>query len=157
MNTATRELMFSSAKAEWATPQDFYDQLDAEFEFTLDAAADSTNHKGYYWYGPDHPLASYRDAFTRPWEGRVWCNPPYGRGIGAWVRKGYEESLGGATVVMLLPARTDTRWFHDYCVKGDIRFIKGRLKFGGADAAPFPSMVVIFKCMSASPYQWVRL
>ena len=74
----------------------------------------------------------------------VWCNPPYGREIGRWVQKGYEEAEN-AVVVMLLPARTDTRWFHDYCMKGKITFLRGRLKFGGSkNAAPFPSMVVEF-------------
>lgn len=76
----------------------------------------------------------------------MFCNPPYGRKIGKWVQKGYEEANGGALVVMLLPARTDTKWFHDYCLRGEIRFIKGRLRFGGSDMnAPFPSMVVVFR------------
>lgn len=77
---------------------------------------------------------------------RVFCNPPYGREVGKWVEKGYNESQKPNTiVVMLLPARTDTKWFHDYCVKGGIEFIKGRLKFGGSkNSAPFPSMIVIF-------------
>ena len=75
----------------------------------------------------------------------MFCNPPYGRKIGEWVRKGYEEAKRGAFVVMLLPARTDTQWFHDYCLNGEIRFIKGRLRFGGSKQnAPFPSMVVVF-------------
>ena len=79
---------------------------------------------------------------------RVFCNPPYGRVIGEWVKKAYQESKQPNTlVVMLLPARTDTRWFHDYIYgKAEIRFVKGRLKFGGCDnPAPFPSMIVIFK------------
>ena len=78
--------------------------------------------------------------------GVTWCNPPYGKEIGKWVRKAYEESQMGAKVVMLLPARTDTRWFHDYIVdKAKVRFIKGRLKFGDAkNSAPFPSMIVVF-------------
>ena len=76
----------------------------------------------------------------------VFCNPPYGRDLGAWVRKGYEEARKpGTKVVMLLPARTDTKWFHEFCVKGEIKFLKGRLKFGdGKGTAPFPSMVVVF-------------
>lgn len=79
--------------------------------------------------------------------GVTFCNPPYGREIGKWVRKAYEESKKGPTVVMLLPARTDTKWFHDYIYgKAEIRFIRGRLKFGGGEnSAPFPSMVVVFQ------------
>jgi hypothetical protein len=85
-------------------------------------------------------------GFTQPWHGCVWCNPPYGRTIGYWVQKAYLESLNGVKTVMLLPARTDTKWFHDYCVKGRIEFLKGRLKFGNAKYnAPFPSMIVIFE------------
>ena len=77
---------------------------------------------------------------------RVWLNPPYGRTIGAWIRKAYEEAQKPDTiVVMLLPARTDTAWFHDYCVKGEVEFLRGRLKFGGSkNSAPFPSMIVVF-------------
>ena len=77
----------------------------------------------------------------------VWCNPPYGREIGKWVEKAYNESLAGVTVVMLLPARTDTKWFHDYIYgKAEIRFVRGRLKFGDSkNSAPFPSMVIIFR------------
>lgn len=75
----------------------------------------------------------------------MFCNPPYGKGIKHWVRKGYEEAQDGATVVMLVPARTDTAWFHDYCTKGEITFIRGRLRFGNSNQnAPFPSMIVVF-------------
>lgn len=91
------------------------------------------------------------DGLSCNWHGVIWCNPPYGRGIGAWVKKAYETSLVdwqhvGHKVVMLLPARTDTRWFHDYCTKGKIEFLRGRLKFGGhKNSAPFPSMIVVFE------------
>ena len=141
MNT---DVMFSSATDNWSTPQDFFDKLNDEFHFTLDVCADETNHKCEHYYTKEI------DGLSRPWVGTVWCNPPYGRKIGEWVQRAYLSSqIGSATVVMLLPARTDTRWFHDYIYNKsntEIRFIKGRLKFGGCqNSAPFPSMVVIFR------------
>ena len=135
--------MFSSATDNWSTPQDFFDKLNDEFHFTLDVCADETNHKCEHYYTKEI------DGLSRPWIGTIWCNPPYGRKIGQWVRRALFASVAGNTVVMLLPARTDTKWFHDYIYKRDnveIRFIKGRLKFGGCkNSAPFPSMVVIFR------------
>ena len=141
MNT---EVMFSSATDNWSTPQDFFDKLDDEFHFTLDVCADETNHKCEHYYTKE------MNGLSHHWIGTIWCNPPYGRKIGEWVRRAYISSqIGSATVVMLLPDRTDTRWFHDYIYNKsntEIRFIKGRLKFGGCkNSAPFPSMVVIFK------------
>lgn len=98
------DVMFSSKTDEWSTPQAFFDELDAEFHFTLDAAADATNHKCDQYYDKAH------DGLENPWGGVTWCNPPYGRQIGKWVRKAYEEhNNNGTTVVMLLPARTDTK------------------------------------------------
>lgn len=138
MNTS---LMFSSKSPEWATPQPLFDALNTIHHFTLDAAASDNNAKCPIYFTADE------NALLKNWGGySVFCNPPYGREIGAWVRKGYEEAQKpGTKVVMLLPARTDTRWFHDYCVKGKIEFLKGRLKFGGCqNPAPFPSMIVIF-------------
>ena len=134
--------MFSSATDLWATPQAFFDALDAEFNFTLDVCALPENAKCNNYYTPE------MDGLARPWTGRVWCNPPYGRTIGKWVRKArISVAVGAEVVVMLLPARTDTRWFHDYIYgKAEIRFIKGRLKFGGAkNSAPFPSMICVFR------------
>ena len=136
--------MFSSATDNWSTPQDFFDKLNDEFHFTLDVCADETNHKCEHYYTKEI------DGLSRPWIGTIWCNPPYGRKIGEWVRRAHFSShIGSATVVMLLPARTDTRWFHEYIYNKpntEIRFIKGRLKFGGCkNSAPFPSMVVIFR------------
>ena len=127
------------------TPQRFFDQLNREFGFTLDAAASIQNAKCGAFFSKDH------DALAQNWCGVVWCNPPYGIHVGRWVEKGYLEAQDGATVVMLLPANTDTRWFHDFCLKGEIRFIKGRLQFGNTDSvAPFASMVVIFRpCFSS--------
>ncbi|MBO7171333.1 MAG: hypothetical protein J6V52_00025 [Bacteroidaceae bacterium] len=135
MNT---ELMFSSKTDMWATPQWFFDELDKEFNFTLDACAVKENAKCERFFSPED------DGLSKEWTGTVWCNPPYGRTIGQWVKKAAESK---ATIVMLLPARTDTKWFHDYIYKkAEVRFIRGRLKFGGCDnSAPFPSMVVIFR------------
>lgn len=137
-----KDVMFSSATDNWATPQDFFDKLNAEFHFDLDVCADEINHKCDKYYTKE------QDGLQMPWKGIVWCNPPYGREIGKWVRKALFASVGGATVVMLIPARTDTKWFHDYIYKRDnveIRFVRGRLKFGNSkNSAPFPSMVVVF-------------
>lgn len=140
MNT---DAMFSSKTDLWETPQDFFDQLNAEFHFDLDVCALPENAKCKWYYTPE------LDGLSQPWDGTCWCNPPYGRGIGAWVRKARSASAAGHTVVMLLPARTDTRWFHDYIYgpdRAEIRFIRGRLKFGGSrNSAPFPSTVVVFR------------
>ena len=138
-----KELMFSSKTEEWYTPLDFFQELDNEFHFNLDPCATDYNHKC------DKYFTKEIDGLSQKWGGqRVFCNPPYGRVIGEWVKKAYEESKEPNTlIVMLLPARTDTKWFHSYIYgKAEIRFIKGRLKFGGCDnSAPFPSMVVIYK------------
>lgn len=131
---------FSSATDQWATPQDFYDKLNAEFGFETDVCADASNAKCHRYFTKE------MDGLAQEWTGVCWMNPPYGRQIGHWMRKAYESSLSGATVVCLVPARTDTRWWHDYAAKGDVRFVKGRLKFGGSrNSAPFPSAVVIFR------------
>lgn len=135
------KLMFSSKSDEWETPQEFFDKLDQAFGFSLDACALSENAKCERFFTPED------DGLKQRWAGTVWCNPPYGRAIGKWVRKAYESWKGGTTVVMLLPARTDTKWFHDYIYKqAEVIFVKGRLKFGGCkNPAPFPSMVVIYR------------
>jgi phage N-6-adenine-methyltransferase len=87
-----------------------------------------------------------QDGLVQNWQGSVWCNPPYGKEIGKWLKKAYESYLDGARVVLLVPARTDTAWWHDYAMKGEIRFIRGRLKFGDSkNSAPFPSAVIVFK------------
>lgn len=131
---------FSSKTDLWATPQDTFGKLHAEFNFTLDPCATAKNAKC------DRYFSQRQDGLKQPWHPHtVFMNPPYGRAIGHWIKKAYEESQKGCTVVCLLPARTDTRWFHDYCRKGKIRFIRGRLKFGGSkNNAPFPSMIVVF-------------
>lgn len=138
MNT---QALFSSKTDMWETPQDFFNELDAEFKFDVDVCATNSNTKCTTYYTKE------QDGLSMDWGGVCWCNPPYGREIGKWVEKAYSSSAGGALVVMLLPARTDTKWFHKYIYgKAEIRFIKGRLKFGeSTNSAPFPSMIVIFR------------
>jgi site-specific DNA-methyltransferase (adenine-specific) len=134
--------LFSSATEEWATPQDFFNALDAEFHFTLDPCSTDENAKCVKHYTKE------QDGLVQDWTGEtVFCNPPYGREMPKWIKKCYEHYTGGGIAVMLIPARTDTKAFHEYIYgKAEIRFIKGRLKFGGShNSAPFPSMVVVFK------------
>ena len=134
------DVHFSSKTDLWATPQEFFDKYDAIHGFELDVCANAENAKCFAYFDTS------MDGLAQEWRGKCWMNPPYGRGIGAWVEKAYRSSRQGATVVCLLPARTDTAWWHDYCMKGEIEFIRGRLKFGGhSNAAPFPSAVVVFK------------
>jgi phage N-6-adenine-methyltransferase len=135
-----RDLMFSSKTDLWSTPSDLFERLDATYHFQIDVCAIPENAKCEMFYTPD------LDGLQQDWTGVCWCNPPYGRRIGKWVKKAYESSLHGAVVCMLLPARTDTKWFHDYCIPyGKIEFLRGRLKFGGCEHnAPFPSMIVVF-------------
>ena len=140
MNT---DLMFSSKTDQWATPQDFFDKLNDEFKFTLDPCADETNHKCRKFFTKE------QNGLLQDWGGEiVFCNPPYGRETGIWVKKCHDEAEKQNTVcVMLIPARTDTKWFHEHIYgQAEIRFVKGRLKFGsGKNSAPFPSMVVVFR------------
>ena len=134
--------MFSSAKDDWETPQDLFDELDDEFHFTLDPCADETNYKCDKYYTEED------NGLIQSWKGEtVFCNPPYSE-IDKWVEKAfYETKNPGTLVVLLIPSRTDTRYFHNYIMnRAEIRFVKGRLKFGGSkNSAPFPSMVVIFR------------
>lgn len=137
---ALSNVHFSSADGSWRTPPEVFEELNREFGFTLDACATPENALCERYYSPAD------NAFLRRWEGVVWCNPPYGREIGEWVCKGRVESFLGATVVMLVPSRTDTAWWHDHVMKGEIRFLRGRLRFGGArHNAPFPSAVIVFR------------
>ena len=132
--------LLSSQTDEWATPQDLFDKLDATFHFTLDPCATKENHKCDRFYTRE------QDGLKQDWGGEViWCNPPYGRTIGDWVEKCARHQ---GIAVMLIPARTDTRWWHENIncnPNAQVRFLKGRLKFGGAkNPAPFPSAIVIF-------------
>ena len=132
--------MFSSKDMTWETPQWLFDKLNEEFHFTLDVCALPETAKCENYFTPKI------DGLKQEWSGICWMNPPYGREVGIWLKKAYEESLKGATVVCLIPSRTDTKYWHDYCMKAnEIRFIKGRLKFGNStNSAPFPSAIIVF-------------
>jgi hypothetical protein len=156
------KVFFSSKTAEWETPQWLFDELNEEFGFTLDVCASEENHKCEKYFDIE------MDGLKQDWSKDIcWCNPPYGRGIEKWISKAALSALRGATVVCLLPARTDTKWFHEHIwnrqehgpyrvvvencgveivrYEVEVRLLKGRLKFGGAtNSAPFPSMIVIF-------------
>ena len=136
------KIVFSSKSDEWETPQNIFDSLNDEFDFNLDPCASDEIHKCEKYF------TMQDDGLQQDWEGyRVFCNPPYSE-ISSWVKKSYEESLKPNTVVvMLIPARTDTKYFHDYIYhRSEIRFVKGRIKFSNAKFnAPFPSMIVIFR------------
>ena len=136
--------MMSSNTDMWATPQATFDALNKEFNFVIDVCATPENAKCAIYFTKE------QDGLKQEWVGVCWMNPPYGREIGKWVKKAAESN---ALIVGLLPARTDTKWFHDYIYgKAEIRFVKGRLKFGYAkNSAPFPSMVVIWRPSIAQP------
>lgn len=136
---------------EWSTPQPFFDGLDQEFRFTLDAAASADNAKCIRYFDID------ADGLSQAWDNQtVWCNPPYGDQVGRWVAKSHEAAQAGATVVMLIPARTDTAWWHRFAMQADeVRLVRGRLRFSGATTnAPFPSAVVIFRPGTQGPPVW---
>lgn len=140
MSSEKMAVHFSSATEMWETPKDFFDKLNEEFNFDIDVCATAENAKCERYF------TERENGLLQRWEGTCWMNPPYGRVIGDWIQKAYESAQEGATVVCLVPARTDTRWWHDYCVHGEIRFVRGRLRFGGVkDNAPFPNAVVIFR------------
>ena len=132
---------FSSATDQWPTPQFLFDALDAEFAFELDVCASAEHAKCKRYFSPEV------DGLKQLWVGNCWMNPPYGRGIGLWVQKAHESAQQGALVCCLLPARTDTKWWHRYVMRAsEVRFLSGRLRFGNATSgAPFPSAIVIFR------------
>jgi phage N-6-adenine-methyltransferase len=127
----------------WSTPQAFFDELNQEFGFNLDVCAEPWNAKCAWYLSPE------QDGLSLPWPGTCWMNPPFGREIEQWVEKAYKETSRGSTVVCLVPARTDTGWWHDYCLKGEVRFIRGRVHFtdaAGKSGRPrFGSAIVIFR------------
>ena len=144
MNSATRHS--NNSYDYWATPQWLFDELNKQFKFTTDVCASKDNAKCKKYY------SRKEDGLKQKWKGVCWCNPPYGRGIvDQWMKKAYESSLEAATVVCLVPSATDTKWWHNYVMKGEIWFIEGRVKFtipGQADKpAPFSSAIVIFRNM----------
>lgn len=133
---------FSKNTPIWETPQSFFDQLNREFRFTLDVCALPQNAKCRKYFSP------VQNGLLQTWSGTCWMNPPYGREIAKWLEKAYLSAQAGATVVCLIPSRTDTRWWHEYVMEKarEIRFVSGRLKFGeSANSAPFPSAVVIYQ------------
>ena len=159
MDTQTQKLMFSSKSNEWETPVDFFNKLNRRFKFTLDPCSTHANNRCLKHYTMEE------DGLSKSWKGEtVFVNPPYGD-VGAWVKKSYEESTNnGATVVMLIPSRTDTKYWHDYIMQSAsaIYFVKGRLRFynkviadytGKSDTspAPFPSVVVVFGGLRWTP------
>lgn len=134
--------MMSSNTDLWATPQDFFNKINEQYHFDIDVCALPENAKCEKYFTPE------TDGLKQDWTGICWMNPPYGREITKWVEKAYKESQKGNTIVALLPARTDTKWFHEWIYEKNIRFelLKGRLKFGDSkNSAPFPSMIVVFE------------
>lgn len=142
MNTG---VMFSTGTFHWSTPQNLFNSMHMVYDFTLDVCADTTNYKVKNYFN------EHQNGLAQSWQGNTcWCNPPYGRNkILEWVKKASLEVSDGCTIVMLLPARTDTKWFHDYIYTNPnckITFLRGRLKFSNSkNSAPFPSMLVEFK------------
>lgn len=137
------DILFSSNKMDWETPQDLFDKLNTKYNFTIDVASNELNHKCKRYY------TEKEDGLKQDWSNeRVYCNPPYGREIGKWVKKAFESKC---LSVFLVPARTDTKWFHEFVYNKEnveYEFLKGRLKFvGSKNSAPFPSMIIIFKNM----------
>ena len=140
------QALFSSNRTDWATPDDLFRLISLEFPFELDVCATPENAKCTRYF------TAQQDALTQDWENAVcWMNPPYGREISRWMEKAFHESRRGATVVCLVPARTDTAWWHKYAVRGEVRFLRGRIRFVGANhPAPFPNALVIFR----PPVSW---
>lgn len=150
MNT---DLHFSSKNLDWETPPDLFSIWNDEFHFVLDVCATADTKKCANYYGPDHSDLSKRDGLQQCWTddaqgGFAWMNPPYGREIPKWIEKAYLEAIEGCKIVCLVPARTDTKWFHEYVLNGpsaQLEFLRGRIKFVGAQhSAPFPSMLVVY-------------
>lgn len=135
------EACMSSDRMDWGTPDYVFDKLDEEFKFTCDVCASDDNTKCDSYYTEED------DCLTKDWSGTCWMNPPYGRMLPKFIQKAYEQSLRGVTTVCLIPSRTDTKYWHNYCMKADeIRLVKGRITFVGAPAsAPFPSAIIIFR------------
>lgn len=142
MNMANNQLfgLAENRTDVWATPQDFFDKLNAVFNFTLDVCALPENAKCERFFSPEI------DGLKQEWVGTCWMNPPYGREIIDWIAKAAETAKRGHTVVALVPVRTDARWYQDYCLGREVHFIRGRLKFGDSkNAAPFGSAVIVFR------------
>jgi hypothetical protein len=136
-----RKPLFSSQKQNWQTPEIFYRELNKEFRFDFDPC----------------PIDPQFDGLSVEWKGSNFVNPPYNQ-IAKWLLKGVEEWKKGRTIVFLIPSRTDTRWWHEYVMQAnEIRFVKGRLKFGGAkNSAPFPSAIIVYKGRAIPPMTKVK-
>jgi len=142
MSDESRAYMTPSKRIDWETPPEVFDPLNDEFGFTLDVASSDENKKC------DMHFTLNEDGLLQPWEGETcWMNPPYGRVIKDWCAKAHREAHLGATVVGLVPARTDVKWFHEHVLgHAEVRFVKGRIKFVGGDScAPFPSIIIIWR------------
>ena len=142
MDNNNTSVHFKSESIEWATPQEFFNKLNEEFSFEIDVCATKENAKCSNFFTKEI------DALCQEWHGTCWCNPPYGKQIKHWIKKSYDTAKqNNGTVVCLIPARTDTQWWHEYVMKAtEIRFIKGRLKFNNhKNSAPFPSALVVFR------------
>lgn len=150
MNTAVH---FRSGTDMWATPRGLFEQLDREFHFTLDVCANAENAKCQRYF------SRVENGLSKDWGCEIcWMNPPYGDEIPLWIAKAYTASQHGAIVVCLIPSRTDTAWWHDFVMCGEIRFIRGRLKFGGAESsAPFPSAIVVFRPGQNKPHRFQQM
>jgi len=160
------DIHYSSKSNEWETPRTIFNQLNEEFNFQLDASATKDNALcANFFTLEDNSLIQDWSKYKS-----IFCNSPYGRMIGKFVEKAYQESQRGSTVVMLIPARVDTKWWHNYCAKGEVRFIKGRLKFVNKSSpsysddgnfklspAPFPSAIVIFRPNQISITKYVDI
>lgn len=147
-----RSVHFRSDSGEWATPREFFERVDARYHFTLDVCATAENAKCPAFY------TRADDGLAQPWRGRVWCNPPYGRGVGKWLEKAWRSVQSGEAelVACLTVARTDTAWWHEWAVLAEVEFVKGRLAFGGADnPAPFPSVLLVF-CDAPARHETAR-
>lgn len=132
-------VIYSSNSEEWETPGWLFDELNQKYHFTMDVCATKENAKCNRFF------TKQENALVQNWSGVCWMNPPYGKEICVWMKKAYEAAQAGNVVVCLVPSRTDTKWWHDYAMKGDVVFIRGRLKFGGSiNNAPFPSAIVVF-------------
>lgn len=137
-----KENKFESTSTEYETPDYLFEPLKIEFDIILDVCATRKNTKCKLFF------TKVEDAFSKEWHeyGNCWMNPPWGKELKKWVRKAYEESRKGITVVCLLPVRSNTNWWHDYCLKGEIRFLKGEIKFKGMERGLWlPCAIVIFK------------
>jgi len=132
--------LFSSDRHDWETPIELFNELDAEFGFDIDVCATAENTKCHHFFSPA------QDGLRQPWRGICWMNPPYGTALPVWMAKAYASSLQGATVVCLVPSRTDTKWWHDFAMRGEVRLIRGRVRFAHAPSgAPFPSAIIVFR------------